>query len=270
MKTAKEYYESKYPNHTRLLKQWVIELMEEFASQKPERVGDFPSDNDIKEMMTKDHSRWKDGKYRRTYWDRVTGGKIVRDFIKQSQPEVALKGQKGYVECDPEKEMPSEHGYYLTNKGRLWADSTIGNVWSKRSNSQGHTDVKYWLKPITIPEQGEDKCKECGFAIARNEDECLDYIVEVVKKACTPDQEPEPTALANSQYREERERIEMEEQDQEPEITESDLSRVVDILVEAIGPTEREMENPSEEGWPDYNKRILRIATSIVSAETKD
>ena len=33
MKTAKEYYESKYPNHTRLLKQWVIELMEAYTSQ---------------------------------------------------------------------------------------------------------------------------------------------------------------------------------------------------------------------------------------------
>jgi len=62
-------------------------LLKECPTCKPEQVGVFPSDNDIKEMMTKDHSRWKDGKYRRTYWDRVTGGKIVRDFIKQSQPE---------------------------------------------------------------------------------------------------------------------------------------------------------------------------------------
>ena len=48
MKTAEEFYNLKYPKHTRLLKKWVIELMEGYAHQL------YPTDKEIEEWAEKE------------------------------------------------------------------------------------------------------------------------------------------------------------------------------------------------------------------------
>jgi len=50
----------------------------------------YPTDDEIKEMMTKEHKPWKQAPYRKVYNDRVTGGKMVRDYIK-SKLTIGLK-----------------------------------------------------------------------------------------------------------------------------------------------------------------------------------
>jgi len=64
MKTAEDLYNNKYPRHTRLLKVWVIELMEEYASQ-------FKSDE--KETIYYDNGKCK-----------MTGAKCEGSFLKAS------------------------------------------------------------------------------------------------------------------------------------------------------------------------------------------
>lgn len=43
----------------------------------------------------------------------------------------------------------------------------------------------------------------------------------------------------------------------------NEMSKIVDVLVEHISPTEEELNVTSNEGWPKYNERILKIATEI-------
>ncbi len=40
---------------------------------------------------------------------------------------------------------------------------------------------------------------------------------------------------------------------------------IIDILCEHIGPTDEEMENVTDEGWPEYNERILSIVKQLQS-----
>jgi len=44
-KSAEEFYNTKYPNHTRLLKRWVIELMEQYAQST------IPTEGKIQEIL---------------------------------------------------------------------------------------------------------------------------------------------------------------------------------------------------------------------------
>jgi len=50
----------------------------------------FPSDDEIKKMMTKEHYNHDKGRYRRIYLDRVQGGKMVRDLIKEKYDKLFL------------------------------------------------------------------------------------------------------------------------------------------------------------------------------------
>ena len=73
MKTAEEFYNLKYPKHTRLLKKWVIELMEEYAHQSQ------PTDEEIIAFFTKEHYHYQKGRYTKVDKDRIYGAKMMRD-----------------------------------------------------------------------------------------------------------------------------------------------------------------------------------------------
>jgi len=83
-KSAKEFYNTKYPNHTRLLKRWVIELMEAYAQSTTPTEGEIEEEKRLRQSKLPSEKEIRNiiGEYARRFCKGFDANIIAHDSAK--------------------------------------------------------------------------------------------------------------------------------------------------------------------------------------------